>query len=50
MTRTPPACDMPGQHRGRIRFFVCGHRCAAHTPAALAGKAEAPEPAPKEQK
>lgn len=48
MTTPAPVCDVPGEHTGRIRFFVCGHRCQAHTPAALAGRTEAPEPTRKD--
>lgn len=48
MTRPVPACDMPGQHRGRIRLYPAGWRCPRHTPAALAGKPEAPEPTRKD--
>jgi hypothetical protein len=43
------ACDLPGPHAGRVRPFPAGPRCEIHTPAALAGQAEAPEPETKEQ-
>jgi hypothetical protein len=46
---TGPArpCDAAGPHTpGPVRPFACGWRCPAHTPAALAGKPEAPEPKP----
>lgn len=36
------ACGQPG------RLFAAGYRCLSHTPAALAGKPEAPEPKTKE--
>lgn len=49
MNATVPVCDVPGQHAGRLRPYPCGTRCQAHTPAALAGRAEAPEPARKDQ-
>lgn len=49
MTAAPPVCDVPGQHAGRLRPFPSGTRCQAHTPAAMAGQPEAPEPTRKDQ-
>jgi hypothetical protein len=49
MNKTPATCDVPADHApGPIRPYHCGNRCPAHTPAALAGRPEAPEPQTKE--
>jgi hypothetical protein len=41
--RTPDPCDAVGEHApGPTRPYPCGWRCAAHTPAAEAGRQEAP--------
>lgn len=37
------ACGQPG------RLYAAGYRCASHSPAALNGRPEAPEPIAKEQ-
>lgn len=37
-----PVCGKPG------RLYPCGIRCKEHTPAAAAGKPEAPEPTRKD--
>lgn len=45
-----PVCEVPADHApGPVRFYPAGYRCPRHTPAAQAGRPEAPEPAPKEQ-
>ncbi|MFE9737314.1 hypothetical protein [Streptomyces sp. NPDC006477] len=43
MRRRTPPCDHPGQHGlKRPRLYPAGWRCDRHTPAALAGRPEAP--------
>jgi hypothetical protein len=45
----PGRCDSGHTACGQdARLFAAGWRCFRHTPAALAGRAEAPEPTPKE--
>jgi hypothetical protein len=47
---TPGRCDSGRTACGaEARFFASGWRCAAHSPAAHAGRPEAPEPETKEQ-
>jgi hypothetical protein len=43
-TKEPGACEsLAGKHApGPARLYVCGWRCAHHTPAAMAGRPEAP--------
>ncbi|WP_435969334.1 hypothetical protein [Streptomyces sp. Qhu_M48] len=43
MTRPSRPCELPGPHgQGPPRLYVTGWRCDRHTPAALAGRPEAP--------
>ncbi len=45
----PGRCDSGQAACGaEARLFAAGWRCVRHTPAALAGKAEAPEPTRKD--
>ncbi|MFJ4907699.1 hypothetical protein ACIQCR_24710 [Streptomyces sp. NPDC093249] len=41
--KRPPPCDHVGPHGlAHARLYVTGWRCDLHTPAALAGRPEAP--------
>ena len=43
--REPQPCEIPGEHTGRVRFYITGWRCSAHSPWAEKGLPE-PQPGP----
>lgn len=43
--REPQPCEIPGEHQGRVRFYITGWRCSTHSPWAAKGLPE-PKPGP----